>query len=119
MGVAARRVRLPDLDELSAQRLAVGPEHSPGHDDPLPERLTGVLPRQVVVELADRPVPEDRPCELRQRVRQDDERLLRCAQPRPDVVGVVVRRVDHRPLEVWRPLECDLGTCHVRPPARS
>ena len=48
--VAPRRVRLPDLDELSAQRLAVGAEDSPLDDDPLTERLAGVLAREVGVE---------------------------------------------------------------------
>ena len=52
--VAPCRVRLPDLDELPAQRLAVGAEHTPGHGDPLAEWLAGVLTRQVGVGLAER-----------------------------------------------------------------
>ena len=62
--VAARGVRLPDLHQLPAQRLAVRVEHPSTDDDPLPERLTRVLPREVGVERADRRLPVRRPRQL-------------------------------------------------------
>ena len=40
-------IRLPDLDQLTAERLAVAPEDAAADDDPLAERLTLVLPREV------------------------------------------------------------------------
>ena len=54
VAVAAGGVRLPDLDELPAQRLAVRVEHPSGDDDALAERLARVLAGEVVVELAER-----------------------------------------------------------------
>jgi len=51
--VAPCGVRLPDLDERPAQRLALGVEHAPRDDDPLADRLAVVLNGQVVVGLAD------------------------------------------------------------------
>jgi hypothetical protein len=45
--VAARRVRLPDLDELAAHGAAVAVEHPARHDDALAERIARVLDRQV------------------------------------------------------------------------
>ena len=39
MEVAARCVRLPDLDELAGERLPVATEDASLDDDPLPERL--------------------------------------------------------------------------------
>ena len=66
VAVAPCRVRPPDLDQLAAERLAVGAEQPAREQDPLAERLAVVLSRQVVVELADRPVSERRARELRQ-----------------------------------------------------
>ncbi len=77
VGVAAGGVRLPDLDQLATQRLAVRAQDAAADDDPLAEGLTIVLPRQVVVELPDLPVAEDRAGLLGERMRDDDERLLR------------------------------------------
>src|SRR5204863_255916 len=75
--VAPGRVRLPDLYERVAKRLALGVENAAAHRDALPDRLAGVLAREVVVELAEDPVrAELRPRDLRERVRQVDERLL-------------------------------------------
>ena len=77
MGIATGGIRLPDLDQLAAHRLAVDPEHAAADDDPLAEGLTGVLPREVVVELADLPITEDGAGQLGERMRKDDERFLR------------------------------------------
>ena len=51
--IPPRCVRLPDLDELSAQRFAVGAKDTPGDDDPLAERLAGMLTREVGVRPAE------------------------------------------------------------------
>src|SRR5206468_1223254 len=53
VGVAAGRVGLPDLDELTADRTAVAVEQPSGDGDALTDRLAGVLPREVVVDLGD------------------------------------------------------------------
>ena len=47
--VAAGRVRLPDLDERLRHGPAVLVEHAPFDDDPLAQRLAGMLAREVVV----------------------------------------------------------------------
>ncbi len=64
--VATCRVRLPDLDELPAERLPVGAEDASRDDDPLAEGLTGVLSRQVRVRLVERAVSEDGAGQLRE-----------------------------------------------------
>ena len=91
--VAAGGVRLPDLDQLAAQRAAVAAEDAARDVDPLALRLTGVLPRQVVVERADRALAVGGAAQLGQRVGDDHERLLRRAERGPDVVGVEIRRI--------------------------
>ena len=91
--VAAGRVRLPDLDQSRPHRVPRGVGHLPRHDDPLAERLSVVLPGEVVVELADRLVAVRGPGELRERVGQDQERALGRAQLRGAVVRIQVRRV--------------------------
>jgi hypothetical protein len=45
--VATGGVRLPDLDELVAHGSALAVEDPSGHDDPLAERLAGVLDREI------------------------------------------------------------------------
>ena len=107
MPVPSRRVRLPDLEQLAAERATVGAEHPTADDDPLTEGLAGVLSREVVVELAERSVAERRARQLRQGVRDDHERLLRRPQPRSEVVGIVERRIDIRSVAVQHPCEPD------------
>lgn len=58
VGVTARRVRLPDLDQLAADRAAVPVEEPAGDGDALTDRLTGVLAGEVVVDLGDVPLAE-------------------------------------------------------------
>ena len=98
--VAARSVRLPDLDELAAQWLSIRVRDTTGDDDALAERLSVVLQRKVVVELAEHRVAVGGARELGKRMRQDHERLLRRAQARPDIVGVEERRVGGAQLAV-------------------
>ncbi len=120
MAIPPRGVRLPDLDQLAGQRAPVGPENAPGHRDPLPERLSDVLAREVVIERTQRSVTEHRPGLLRERVGQEDERIFGMAKACPDVVRVVVRRVDAGPIGVVDALERRVSQCHLfTPPARS
>lgn len=58
VGVAARRVGLPDLHELAAHRPSVAVEQPSGDGDALTDRLAVVLPGEVVVDLGDVPLPE-------------------------------------------------------------
>ena len=91
--VAAGGVRLPDLDQRRADRPAVAVGDPAGDDDPLAERLALVLAGEVVVELADGVVAVDRPGQLRQRPREQQQRLPRRARDGRAVVGIEVRRV--------------------------
>ena len=77
--VAAGGVGLPDLDQRVRHRPAVLVEHAAGDDDALAERLAGMLAGQVGVARPHALVAVDRAGQLRQRVRQDDQRLLRRA----------------------------------------
>ena len=45
-------------------------------DDAFPERLAGVLARQIIVGLAKRQIPVHRRCQIAEVLRQPDERLL-------------------------------------------
>lgn len=58
VGVAARRVGLPDLDQLAADRAPVAVEQPAGDRDPLTDRFALVLPGEVVVDLGDVPFAE-------------------------------------------------------------
>lgn len=60
--VAARRVGLPYLDELAADRTPVAVEEPAGDGDALADRLPGVLPGEVVVDLGDVPLAEGGEC---------------------------------------------------------
>jgi hypothetical protein len=91
--VAAGGVRLPDLHELPAQWLAVLTEHAAADDDPLAEWFARVLPGEVVVERADGRLAVCGTGQLRQRGRDDHERLLGSPQPRADVALEVERGV--------------------------
>src|SRR5439155_20719972 len=59
----------------------------------LAKRVARVLASQVVVDRPDFPVAEDGPCELGQRVSNDDERLFRMAQLRGAVRGGGAQRM--------------------------
>src|ERR671915_60675 len=88
--VASRGVRLPDLDQGVAYGAPVSVEDPAVQDHPLPERLALVLPRQVVVDLADALVAVDRTRDLGQGVRERHERPPRRARPRGHVVRMQV-----------------------------
>ena len=92
--VASGGVRLPDLDERAAQGLPLGVEHAAAERDSLADRLAGVLAREVVVELAeDALATELWTGDLGDRLRHEDERLLRVAQTARLVRRVVERRL--------------------------
>src|SRR5262245_40955302 len=79
MSVAACGVRLPNLDERTRHRASVTVENASADDDPLAQRFARVLHRQVVVFLPYLFMPVDRSGNLRQRVRQKNQRLQRRA----------------------------------------
>src|SRR5438128_12462780 len=89
--VAAGGVRLPDLHDRVPQRSSVAVEHAAGDDDPLADRLAGMLAGQVMIELGDGPRKQGRG-EIVESLGEIDQRLGWRAQTRPDIVGVEVRR---------------------------
>ena len=88
--VAARGVGLPDLDELAAHRPAVAVEDPAGDDDPLADRLTVVLDRQVGLERVHVAVPEARRPQL-DRLRVGVVQVLGGVAQQPAAVGRVVQ----------------------------
>src|SRR5690606_17322591 len=58
--IPTTRVRLPDLDQRIRDRFAVTVEQAPVHQDALPLGFLRVLPREVVVQLADPAVAQQR-----------------------------------------------------------
>lgn len=89
VGVAARGVGLPDLDQLATHRAAVAVQHPAGDPDPLAERLAPVPAGQVVVEGGDIGDAEDRAGEFHGLgVVQGDQRLAGVAQDAAAVRGV-------------------------------
>ncbi len=84
VAVAARSVRLPDLDEAVADGPSVLIEQSPADDDPLPGGSAAVLRREVVVVLPDRATPEHRACDRREPSRTPAA-TADCPQTRPEM----------------------------------
>ena len=118
VAVAARRVRLPDLDELAAERLAVAVQHATLDDDPLTGRLALVLPRQIGVRGFDRRLAEGGPRQLRLGRGKDYQGLLRRPKACAHVVVMVVRRVDAAASDVVDLGKAALTDAHGSPPAR-
>src|SRR6185312_14356969 len=82
MDIAAAGIGLPDLDQCIRHAAAVFVDHMAMHDDALPERLAGMLPREIGVAVAHGLVAVDRPGQFRQRVAHRDQRLVRPALDR-------------------------------------
>src|SRR5205823_5445540 len=93
MRVAAGGVRLPDLDERAPDRVAAVVHDAAGDDDALAQGLARVPAREVGIELLDRAFAEGRTGRLRERVREDQQRLLRAAQDGRAVVREDIGRV--------------------------
>src|SRR5215208_1066594 len=89
--VASGGVGLPDLDEAVPYRASVAVEDEPRNDDPLTQRLAGMLASQVVVKLSQRLAPVCWTCGVRERPGEDDQGLLRRPEPRRNIVRVEVR----------------------------
>ena len=99
MPVATGSVRLPHLDERVRHRSAVGVTDLTAHDDALTVGLDVVLAGQVGVTGLDPVLAEERTCQLRHALRQDDEWLRGSTQD-----GRAVRRDEQGldPLVRWR-----------------
>jgi len=91
--VAAARVGLPDLHQRVRHRAAVAVAQRAVHDDPLADRLAGMLPGQVVVQRTDPAGPEHRAGDLGEPLRQQDQGLAGVAQRGGPVAGEVQRRL--------------------------
>ena len=77
MAIATGRVGLPDLDQRVANGAAVAPEHATADDDALAQGLARVLRRQIAVARAHVVRPERRAGQVRERLRQQQERPAR------------------------------------------
>src|SRR3984893_1103861 len=80
--VAPGRVALPDLHQGVSYRKSIVVDHPARYRNTLSDRLTSMLSSEIVVGLADLIVPEERSCNLRQRVGKHDERFARCPKKR-------------------------------------
>src|SRR5215204_3673763 len=94
MGVASRRVGLPDLDQAVPDRAPVAVEDASRNDDPLPQRLAGMLAGQIVVQFAYRAASKCWSCRIREGLRKDDRELLRRPEARSHVIRVEIRGLD-------------------------
>ena len=99
VGVAARGVGLPDLDQAVPDRPPVAVRDAARDDDPLPQGLALVLAGQVVVQLPDRPAPVSRSGGIREGPWEDDQRLSGRPEARRDVVRVQVWRLPASPAQ--------------------
>src|SRR5919112_6155018 len=77
VGVASGSVGLPDLNEAVPDRPAIAVEDAPRNDDPLTQRLAGILTGQIVVELPYRTMPVRRTRNIQECSGEDDHGLLR------------------------------------------
>jgi hypothetical protein len=94
MGVAAGGVGLPDLHQRVGYRAAGTVQDAAAEVDPLAQRGAVVLAREVVVELLQPPLAEQRPRDLGERMGKCNQPVLRRAQLGGAVIGPVERRVD-------------------------
>ena len=93
--VSPRRVRLPDLDQRVPHRPAVGVGDPTGDDDPLAQRLAGMLTGQVCVLRLHRDAPEDWSAGLVKPLRwQFHQRVARRTQLRRAIVRIEIRRFE-------------------------
>src|SRR4051812_40330557 len=92
--VTSSCVGLPDFDQAVTHWSTVAARYAAADDDPLPQRATLVLAREIVVQRPYLPVAVSGPGDLREGLGQDDERLLRRPQARRLVVGIQVRGMD-------------------------
>src|SRR2546427_755774 len=88
--IAARRVGLPNLHQRSGNGAPFFIQYAAAHDDAFAEGLAAVLVRQVIIVFADVAMAEDGAGELRQCVRQENQRLFRGTLARGDVRRVKV-----------------------------
>src|ERR671915_1671748 len=92
--IASGGVGLPDLQEAALYRASVAIEDASRNDDPLTQRLAGMLAGQIVVKVPYSAAPVCRTRGVRERPGEDDERLLRRPEPRRHVVRIEVRGLD-------------------------
>src|SRR5689334_19507812 len=93
MQVPSRGICLPDLDERVRNRPSIAVENAPRHNDSLTQRFSRMLPGQVVIVSPNALVAIDRPGDLRQRVRQKDQRFARRPQHRGAIGFMQQRRL--------------------------
>src|SRR5450759_3374130 len=97
--VTPRGVGLPHLDECGTHRAPVAVEHPPADDDPLPQRLAGVLAGQIRVLGAQRHAAEHRAWQAVEPLgRKPDELVSGCSQDRREVFRIQVGRFALEPL---------------------
>lgn len=75
MSVPARGVRLPNLDQRIWNRPSITVQNSSANDDALAQRFARVLRSQIVILFPNPFVPINRSRNLRQRVRQQNQRF--------------------------------------------
>src|SRR5215208_1363065 len=92
--IASGGVGLPDLHEAALYRASVTIEDTSRNDDPLTQRLAGMLAGQIVVQVPYSTAPVCRTRGVRERPGEDDERLLRRSEPRRHIVRIEVRGLD-------------------------
>src|SRR5215203_4608396 len=92
--IASGGVGLPDLHEVALYRASVTIEDASRNDDPLTQRLAGMLAGQIVVQVPYSTAPVCRTRGVRERPGEDEERFLRRSEPRRHVVRIEVRGLD-------------------------
>src|SRR5689334_12702202 len=75
MRISAASVALPDLDERVRNGTAAIVQHAARDDDALAQRFCGVLPREIVIGVADWKKSIDRRSQIRKMVGNGDQRL--------------------------------------------
>src|SRR5215210_8083543 len=94
MGVAPGGVCLTDLDQAVPNGTSVAIEDPPRDDAPLPQRLTGMLAGQIVVQLTYRAASECWFRGIREGPGKDDQGSLRRPEARRHVIRVEIRGLD-------------------------
>src|SRR4029077_9821847 len=93
MAVAPGRVRLPNFNQRAGNGASLFIQNSPADDDAFALRFTAVLMSKVAIVFADVAMAENGTGELRQGVREQDQRLFRVTFAGGDVGRVIVIRL--------------------------
>ena len=93
--ISSRRIRLPNLDQAIRHGVPIAIDHPAAHDDALPQRLSCMLNREILIDRTNIGMAKDWPGDFGKSMRQENQRLRWRPQPRRPIRWI--ERVGLRP----------------------